>query len=81
MVFVLYRLNQYCLYRVLTVHGSADVIVPVQDTFEFAKIILNHKLQIIEGANHGYTSNQAELTSVVLEFIKAALQENKDTTS
>ncbi|XP_059432384.1 uncharacterized protein LOC132165726 isoform X3 [Corylus avellana] len=67
--------------RVLSVHGSADVIVPVQDALEFAKIIPNHKLHIIEGANHGYTSHQAKLASVILDFIKAALPENKDTTS
>jgi len=67
--------------RVLTVHGSADEVIPVQDALEFAKIIPNHKLHITEGANHCYTSHQAELASVVLDFIKAALQENKDTTS
>ncbi|XP_031276783.1 uncharacterized protein LOC116135228 [Pistacia vera] len=56
--------------RVLTVHGSADTIIPVQDAHEFAKIIPNHKLHIVEGANHGYTKHQAELASVVLNFIK-----------
>ncbi|XP_059431410.1 putative uncharacterized protein YDL057W isoform X1 [Corylus avellana] len=66
--------------RVFTIHGSADEVIPVQDAFEFAKIIPNHKLHIIEGADHCYTSHQAELASVVLDFIKASLQENKDTT-
>ncbi|XP_071911116.1 putative uncharacterized protein YDL057W isoform X1 [Coffea arabica] len=56
--------------RVLTVHGSADEIIPVEDALDFAKIIPNHKLHIIEGADHSYTSHQAELTSVVLPFIK-----------
>ncbi|GMY36315.1 non-heme chloroperoxidase-like isoform X4 [Fagus crenata] len=67
--------------RVLTVHGSADEINPVQDALEFAKIIPNHKLHIIEGADHGYTAYQAELVSVVLNFIKAALQQDKGATS
>uniref|UniRef100_A0A2N9EP89 Serine aminopeptidase S33 domain-containing protein n=1 Tax=Fagus sylvatica TaxID=28930 RepID=A0A2N9EP89_FAGSY len=67
--------------RVLTVHGSADEINPVQDALEFAKIIPNHKLHIIEGADHGYTAYQAELISVVLNFIKAALQQDKGATS
>ncbi|XP_006357701.1 uncharacterized protein [Solanum tuberosum] len=60
--------------RVLTVHGSADEIIPVEDALEFDKIIPNHKLHIIEGANHCYTSHQAELTPVILPFIKEGLQ-------
>ncbi|CAL5398630.1 unnamed protein product [Camellia sinensis] len=59
--------------RVLTVHGSADEIIPVEDALEFAKIIANHKLHIIEEANHVYTKHQAELISVVLPFIKGCL--------
>lgn len=65
--------------RVLTVHGSADEIIPVEDALEFAKIIPNHKLHIIEGANHNYSSHQAELASVVVDFIKASLQQDKAT--
>ena len=67
------------VYRVLTVHGSADEIIPVEDALEFAKIIPNHKLHIIEGANHNYSSHQAELASVVVDFIKASLQQDKAT--
>ncbi|XP_010047560.2 uncharacterized protein LOC104436476 [Eucalyptus grandis] len=64
--------------RVLTVHGSADEIIPVADALEFAKIIPNHKLQIVEGANHNYSSHQAELTSIVSSFIKQALEEDRE---
>ncbi|KAK9101322.1 hypothetical protein Scep_024752 [Stephania cephalantha] len=60
--------------RVLTVHGASDRIVPANDAFEFAKLITNHKLHIIEGADHEYTSHQAELASIVLQFIKEGLQ-------
>ncbi|CAN6541168.1 unnamed protein product [Malus baccata var. baccata] len=67
--------------RVLTIHGTADEIIPVEDALEFAKIIPNHKLHLIEGANHSYTSHQAELASVVLDFIKAALQQDKATSN
>ena len=65
-----------CKFRVLTVHGSADEIIPVEDALEFAKIIPNHKLRIVEGADHGYTSHQAELASVIVEFIKAAAEQD-----
>nr|XP_029119137.1 uncharacterized protein LOC105058813 isoform X2 [Elaeis guineensis] len=56
--------------RVLTVHGSEDEIIPTEDALEFAKLIPNHKLHIIEGANHCYTAHQEELASVVVGFIK-----------
>ncbi|KAA8523256.1 hypothetical protein F0562_009679 [Nyssa sinensis] len=61
--------------RVLTVHGSADEVIPVEDALEFSKIIPNHKLQIVEGSDHGYTSYQAELISIVLPFIKEGRQQ------
>nr|XP_043625307.1 uncharacterized protein LOC122596744 [Erigeron canadensis] len=62
------RINKDC--RVLTVHGSADEVIPVEDALEFAKIIPNHDLRIIEGANHGYDKHRDELVSTVLAFIK-----------
>lgn len=63
--------------RVLTVHGSADEIIPVEDALKFAKIIPNHKLHIVEKANHGYTSHQSELASIVSDFVTTGL--NQDT--
>ncbi|KAF6169764.1 hypothetical protein GIB67_004156 [Kingdonia uniflora] len=56
--------------RVLTVHGSMDEVIPVEDASEFAKIISNHKLHIVEGANHCYTEHEVELAEAVLDFIK-----------
>ncbi|KAL2455749.1 alpha/beta-Hydrolases superfamily protein [Abeliophyllum distichum] len=64
--------------RLLTVHGSTDEIIPVEDALAFAKIIPNHRLHIIEGAVHRYSSHQAELASVVLPFVKECLQFAKD---
>ncbi|KAJ4965571.1 hypothetical protein NE237_017420 [Protea cynaroides] len=64
--------------RVLTIHGSKDETIPVEDALEFAKVIPNHKLQIVEGADHGYSAHQAELTSIALEFIKAGIQQEKN---
>ncbi|XP_076889183.1 putative uncharacterized protein YDL057W [Bidens hawaiensis] len=62
------KVDQDC--KVLTVHGSVDEIIPVEDALEFAKIIPNHELRIIEGANHNYTNHRDELASVVLGFLK-----------
>ncbi|KAH6761690.1 alpha/beta-Hydrolases superfamily protein [Perilla frutescens var. hirtella] len=63
--------------RVLTVHGSADEVIPVGDAKEFAKMIRNHRLEIIQGADHGYSSHQDELVSVVLPFIKECMQHDE----
>ncbi|KAL8522224.1 hypothetical protein ACS0TY_012389 [Phlomoides rotata] len=59
--------------RVLTVHGTLDEFVPVEDAEEFAKYIPNHKLCIVQGADHEFTENQSELATIVLDFIKTAL--------
>uniref|UniRef100_A0A0E0JKE0 BAAT/Acyl-CoA thioester hydrolase C-terminal domain-containing protein n=1 Tax=Oryza punctata TaxID=4537 RepID=A0A0E0JKE0_ORYPU len=56
-------------FRFFTVHGSADETIPVEDAYEFAKHISNHKLQVIEGANHNYTTHRKELTDAVVDFI------------
>ncbi|XP_042458035.1 uncharacterized protein LOC122042142 [Zingiber officinale] len=56
--------------RVLTVHGSEDDVVPHEDAFEFDKLIINHKLQIIEGADHRFISHQNYLARVLLDFIR-----------
>ncbi|KAL6953454.1 hypothetical protein U1Q18_048789 [Sarracenia purpurea var. burkii] len=64
--------------RVLTVHGSMDEIVPLEDAHEFHKYISNHKLHIIEGADHEYTSHQHELASIVLDFITLNSHQDKD---
>ncbi|CAA2962273.1 Hypothetical predicted protein [Olea europaea subsp. europaea] len=63
--------------RVLTVHGTLDEFVPVEDAMEFAKYIPNHKLQIVEVADHEYTSHQEELASIVLDFVMASLYTDK----
>ncbi|KAK3161100.1 hypothetical protein QOZ80_1BG0071830 [Eleusine coracana subsp. coracana] len=55
--------------RIFTIHGSADKIVPVEDAYEFAKLIPNHKLHIIKKANHGYTSHRKQLSDAVVDLI------------
>lgn len=59
--------------RVLTVHGSDDEVIPVEDAKEFAKIIPNHKLEIVEGADHCYTKHQSQLVAIVTEFVKTVI--------
>ncbi|CAO2165294.1 unnamed protein product [Urochloa humidicola] len=63
--------------RFFTIHGSADEIIPVEDAYEFAKLIPNHKLRVIEGANHCYTAHRKELSDAVVECITS--NEERDT--
>lgn len=69
------KIDKEC--KVLTVHGSDDTLVPVEDAKEFAKIIQNHKLEIVQGANHGYTKHQKQLVATVMEFIKTVILEEQ----
>ncbi|XP_019151578.1 PREDICTED: uncharacterized protein LOC109148189 [Ipomoea nil] len=64
--------------RVLTIHGSNDEVNPIGGAFEFDQAIPNHKLHIVEGADHFYTSqwNLSELVSTAISFIKQDLQQN-----
>ncbi|KAL7121913.1 hypothetical protein ACP275_01G013300 [Erythranthe tilingii] len=63
--------------RVLTIHGTVDEFVPVEDANEFAKYIPNHNLCIVEGADHEYTKHQSLLCSIVLNFVKTGLSKDK----
>ncbi|KAM7276937.1 hypothetical protein ACFE04_018803 [Oxalis oulophora] len=65
------KIDKEC--RVLTVHGSDDEIIPVGDALEFAKIIPNHELKIVQGANHCYTQHITELVPIVVNFIKTTI--------
>ncbi|KAK3014611.1 hypothetical protein RJ639_009110, partial [Escallonia herrerae] len=60
-------IQQNC--RVLTIHGSMDEMVPVEDAMEFAKYISNHRLIVIQRADHEYTFHQDELASFVVDFV------------
>ncbi|XP_027919381.1 uncharacterized protein LOC114177960 isoform X1 [Vigna unguiculata] len=66
------RIDKEC--RVFTVHGGRDTLIPVVAALEFGKVLPNHKLHIIEGADHVYTDHQAELASFVVHVIKETLQ-------
>ncbi|XP_065849084.1 uncharacterized protein [Euphorbia lathyris] len=65
--------------RVLTVHGSMDKIVPVEDAMEFAKLIPNHELHILKEADHEYTMHQKELASIVIDFLMESSNLDKNT--
>jgi hypothetical protein len=57
------------LFRFFTIHGSTDEVIPVEDAYEFAKLIPNHKLRIIKGANHCYTAHRKEVSDALVDCI------------
>lgn len=59
-------------FRVLTVHGSEDKTVNVEEAREFHKYIRNHTLSLVEGANHGYSEHRDILAQLVIDYIEAA---------
>ncbi|BBN05237.1 uncharacterized protein MPTK1_3g11480 [Marchantia polymorpha subsp. ruderalis] len=56
--------------RVLTVHGSQDEIVKIENAHDFAKRIPNHTLRVFDGAGHNYEGDRKKLADLVLEFIQ-----------
>ncbi|XP_010460756.1 PREDICTED: uncharacterized protein LOC104741569 [Camelina sativa] len=71
---VCHKIDKEC--KVLTVHGSADEVIPLEDAKAFEKIIPNHKLEIVEGADHCYNEHLSQLATTVMEFIKTAIVNN-----
>ncbi|XP_047970698.1 uncharacterized protein LOC125213941 isoform X1 [Salvia hispanica] len=62
---------------VLTIHGTLDEKVPVEDASEFAKNIQNHNLCIVEGADHEFTKHQSRLNDIVLRFVLTRLRSSR----
>ncbi len=42
--------------EVLTVHGTHDRVIPVEDAQAFSACIRQHQLFLVEGADHNYTN-------------------------
>ena len=57
---------------VLTVHGCADMAVPVENARQFDAVIENHELCIIEGADHNFNglAYSDNLDAVISDFIR-----------
>lgn len=56
--------------RVLTVHGAADDVIPVDDAHEFDKLIQSHVLHVIPLADHNYTEEHyAPMERIVVDWL------------
>ena len=71
-------LMNFCIcFRVLTAHGSKDETVSVEEANDFDRLIKNHKLVILEDADHYFRQHQRLLATVVLNFVMSSLTECK----
>ncbi|CAG9460532.1 unnamed protein product [Pedinophyceae sp. YPF-701] len=57
--------------KCLTIHGSADQTIPVEDAYAFHRCIQKHTLLVIPGADHNFTSErEAEaMMSAAVNFV------------
>lgn len=55
--------------RVLTIHGTADATIPIEDGRAFAQFIAQHELMEIEGCNHMF-GNQAHAEQMIEKVVQ-----------
>lgn len=60
--------------RVLTIHGTDDTVIPVEDGKSIAQLIDQHELYLIENADHNFTQDPhlEALIKRVSQFLKIA---------
>ncbi|XP_047941573.1 uncharacterized protein LOC125188644 isoform X1 [Salvia hispanica] len=56
--------------KVLTVHGTADNDVALDEAYEIGKVAPNHQLKLVDGADHTYESRLDQLAAAVVPFAK-----------
>jgi uncharacterized protein len=40
--------------EVLTIHGTKDRVIPVEDAHQWGGVVTNHQLKLIDGADHSF---------------------------
>ncbi|MCO5595604.1 hypothetical protein L7F22_049651 [Adiantum nelumboides] len=60
--------------RVMTVHGSKDETVSCEEAKCFDRLLSNHTLRILDGADHYFRKHRQALNLIVGEFVKASIE-------
>lgn len=63
--------------RMLTIHGTADSVIPVTDGRNFAAVLPGHRLVEVEGADHNFRTGEEhvqQLIDAVVAFFDAAAE-------
>eukprot|EP00798_Chlamydomonas_sp_ICE-L_P001339 gene1339-32696_t len=61
--------------EVMTIHGTDDTTIPVEDAHSIAKCVRNHTLHLVNGADHNFTdsAHSEMMIKKITEFIQAGL--------
>jgi len=61
--------------RVLTIHGTKDTVIPVEDGKSIAQLIDQHELYLIEEADHNFTQDPhlEALAKRVSQFLETTI--------
>ncbi|CAN0568936.1 unnamed protein product [Ectocarpus sp. 12 AP-2014] len=62
--------------KVLTIHGTEDETIPVANTYEFDKVMLNNELVVVEGATHRFPTEPERLE--VMKALNQLMEKNPD---
>lgn len=54
---------------VLIIHGTADRVVPIENSRELAKQFENSRLVEVQGADHSYKGKEQETAKIIAEWI------------
>lgn len=57
------------LSEVLTIHGTGDQVVPMEDAQSYSQIIRQHELYLIEGGDHNFRAHLDAVAKKVASFI------------
>eukprot|EP00002_Diphylleia_rotans_P014854 TRINITY_DN2886_c0_g4_i2.p1 TRINITY_DN2886_c0_g4~~TRINITY_DN2886_c0_g4_i2.p1 ORF type:complete len:144 (-),score=27.10 TRINITY_DN2886_c0_g4_i2:312-743(-) len=58
---------------VLTTHGTADVVISVQDAHDIARVVPRHTLKIFEDCPHTYEGHTRAFLQTVLEWLSTRI--------
>ncbi|CAJ0912433.1 7706_t:CDS:2, partial [Entrophospora sp. SA101] len=59
---------------VLVIHGTADEVVPVEDSAIYNNIIHNSTLRLISGATHNFTRHKKEIVNIINKYFSQEYQ-------
>ncbi|KAG1674425.1 hypothetical protein FOA52_012952 [Chlamydomonas sp. UWO 241] len=67
--------SKITLAEVLTVHGSGDTVIPIEDAQAFASAIRQHQLLVVEGADHNFRTpaHAEEAVRKIVAFIEGGV--------
>lgn len=60
--------------HILTLHGTADRVIPISDGFAVTDAVKKSAMRVFEGADHGFSKHGPEVVAAVVEHVQKHLQ-------